>query len=182
MKGVLLLVLPALSFFACSFDYENIDSSKTPDMVLTGVVAERHSGGKKTFEITAAIMEIYSSEKIWAADTVSFREFSDEGSEENSASAGIMLLDEKNEVYTLGGTVTFYAGEDNLTIRGEDLRWNKRENFISAPVESKVEITGENIAASGSGFSANTQERSYSFSGRITGMLIPKDGGEAIEE
>ena len=171
---------------ACSFNYSDGEGEKTPDMVFTGAAAQRYSGGKMTFEIEADTMEVYSSEKIWAAEGVRFAEFDDDGSEENAASAGIMLLDERNEVYTLGGDVAFYVGEDGLAIRGEDLRWEKNADFISAPAESAVSITGKSIAASGTGFSADTQTRSYTFAGRLNGRLIPEDeeseDAEALSE
>ena len=163
---------------SCSFNYSEGEGAKTPDMVFTGAAARRYTDGKKAFEIEAATMEVYSSDKVWAAEGARFTEFSDDGAEENSASAGIMLLDDQNEVYTLGEGVSFYVGEDDLAIRGEDLRWEKSRHFISAPKESAVEITGESISASGAGFFANTQDRSYSFAGRISGRLIPEDEGE----
>ncbi len=182
VKCVAICLAAAAAFLSCSFNYSDAEGGKTPDMVFSGAIAQRYSDGKKTMEIEAATMEVYISEKIWAAENVRFAEFSDDGTEENSASAGIMLLDEQNEIYTLGGNVTFYIGEDDLAIRGEDLRWEKRIYFISAPAESAVEIAGESISASGTGFSANTQDRSYSFAGKISGMLIPKDEGESAGE
>ena len=163
---------------ACSFNYSDGGGEKTPDMVFTGAAAQRYSGGKMTFEIEADIMEVYSGEKLWAAEGVRFAEFDDDGAEQNAASAGIMLLNEQNEVYTLGGDVTFYVGEDDLAIRGEDLRWEKRADFISAPAESAVSITGKSIAASGTGFSASTRTRSYAFAGTLNGRLIPEDEEE----
>ena len=174
MKSVA-LCLAAAALLSCSFNYSEDEGEKTPDMVFTGAAARRYSDGKKTFEIEADTMEAYNAEKLWAAEGVRFAEFSDDGEEANAASAGIMLLDEQNEVYTLGGNVTFYVGEDDLAIRGEDLRWEKRIHFIAAPAESTVEITGKSISAAGSGFSANTQDRSYTFAGKISGRLIPED-------
>ena len=175
------LCIAAIALLSCSFKYSDSEGEKTPDMVFTGAAAQRYSGGKMTFEIEADTMEVYSSEKIWAAEGVRFAEFGDDGAEENAASAGIMLLDEQNEVYTLGGDVAFFVGEDDLAIRGEDLRWEKPIRFISAPAESSVSITGKSISATGTGFSANTQNRSYTFAGKISGRLIPEDEGEERE-
>ena len=179
MKRVALYVAAA-ALLSCSFEYSDAEGEKTPDMVFTGAEARRYSEGKLAFEIKADTMEVYSGEKVWAAEGVSFAEFDDGGAEENAASAGIMLLDEQSEVYTLGGNVTFYVGEDDLAIKGDDLRWQKRERLISAPMDAAVEIAGKSIAAAGTGFSANTQTRSYAFAGKISGRLIPEEdeGGE----
>ena len=182
VKCVALCVVAAAVLAGCSFKYSDDEGEKAPDMVFTEAAARRYSDGKKTFEIEADTMEVYSSEKIWAAEGVRFAEFGDDGEEQNSASAGIMLLDEQNEVYTLGGDVTFYLGEDDLAITGEDLRWEKQSDFISAPAESAVSITGKSISASGTGFSANTQDRSYTFAGRLEGRLIPEDEEDEAAE
>ena len=186
MKCVALCIAAAAALLSCSFKYSDAEGKKTPDMVFTGAVATRYSEGKKTFEIEADTMEVYSAEKLWAAEGVRFAEFDDDGAEQNAASAGIMLLDEQGEVYALGKDVTFYVGEDDLAIKGDDLRWEKQEHFISAPAQAAVSIEGKSIAAAGTGFSANTQTRSYTFAGRINGRLIPdeeeENEGAAAEE
>lgn len=168
-------------YTSCSFDYsEGGADSPPPDMTFSNTHAVRYSDGKKTMEITAATLEIYSQEKIWAGENVAFDEYPENGGGENSASAGLMLLDEKAETYTLGRGVVFTISEDDITIHADDVRWNKAEGLLSSPVNSSVSISSGNITATGRGFSADTKGRSYLFSADVSGIMSPEESeGEA---
>ncbi len=157
---------------ACSFNYsEGSGSSVPPDMTFSRTKATRYSDGKKTMEITAESLEIYNPEKIWAGERISFTEYQENGKEPNSSSAGLMLLDEKNEVYTLGDGVVFNLPEDNMKVKAGDLRWNKKEGFLSSPVDGSVEIESGGITAGGTGFFADTKDRTYRFSRAVSGKM-----------
>lgn len=161
---------------ACSFDYtEGSGDSVPPDMTFSNTKAVRYSDGKKTMEILAEKLEIYSPEKVWAGENISFTEYPENGGDPNSASAGVMFLDEKNEVYTMGGDVTFNLPEDNMKINADDLKWNKKEEYISSPVDAEVEIESGEITTKGTGFLADTKDRSYMFFRGVSGKMTPED-------
>lgn len=129
-------------------------------------------------ELYAGAMEIYSGEQLWAAEDISFTEFPAEGEETNSASAGFLLLDEQNEIYTLGGGAVFRMGEDGMTISGDALRWDKKREFLSSTENGGIRITDGNVSVSGYGFAAGTQDRRYRFRGSVYGTITEESGAE----
>lgn len=177
--NTLFFLLLAPLFVACTFDYAGPESgAQTPDMALTQSRITRYQDGRRTMELYAGAMEIYSGEQLWAAEDISFTEFPAEGEETNSASAGFLLLDEQNEIYTLGGGAVFRMGEDGMTISGDALRWDKKREFLSSTENGGIRITDGNVSVSGYGFAAGTQDRRYRFRGSVYGTITEESGAE----
>lgn len=164
-------------FLSCSFNYGNdtFGTKIIPEMVLTGVEASRYKDARLSMVLSADTLEMYDSDQIWAGEKVSFLQYASDGSGtlEAEGQAGILLVDDASEVYSLGENTTFHSIKDNLTFSAEDLRWTKQTHRLSSPVDGKVKIEkSDGSIISGTGFFADTLAREYEFSNPVTGKLV----------
>ena len=89
---------------------------------------------------------------------------------------GILYIDEKEEQYSLGDTVSFQLIEDDFSIRSPALIWKKKENFLSAPADETVTITQKDeITIEGKSFAANTAAKEFAFNEGATGTILIKE-------
>ena len=164
-------------FLSCSFNYGNeaFSNKMIPEMVLTGVEASRYKDARLSMVLSADMLEMYDTDQIWAGEKVSFLQYASDGSGtlEAEGQAGILLVDDASDVYSLGENTTFHSIKDNLVFSAEDLRWTKQTHRLSSPVNGKVEIEkSDGSKISGTGFFADTLARVYEFSNPVTGKLV----------
>jgi len=172
-------ILTAMALFAgssCSFNYGNISGTDdmVPEMVLEAVTANRYEDASLSVVFTANTLEMYRSDRLWAADSVSFVQYASGGSTEIEArgSAGLMLVDDIDEIYTLGEGVTFEFLSDNLFVSANDLRWSKKERNLCGTRTGEVVISKDDgTMVRGIGFFADTASRTYDFAENVSGML-----------
>lgn len=171
-----ILALSAV-FASCSFNYAEGDGEGKvlPEMVMTDAVATRYESSKVNVVFRAKVLEVYDSDKVWAAEGVSFTEYAANGSGDVHAegSAGILVIDDGAGVYTLGKGTTFRVLEDDVFLTAPDLRWRKKENALAGPDDGMVEVREKDgTVIRGTGFFADTLRRSYRFSGKISGEFV----------
>lgn len=168
-------------FLSCSFNYGNdtFGTAVIPEMVLTGVEASRYKDARLSMLLSADTLEMYDTDRIWAGEKVTFHQYSSDasGTLEAEGQAGLLLVDDSSEVYSLGEGTTFHSIKDNLTFSAEDLRWTKQTHRLSSPVDGKVEIEkSDGSVISGTGFFADTLARLYEFSKPVSGKLVNGTG------
>jgi len=164
-------------FSSCSFNYGNdaFENKMIPELVLNNVKASRYTDARLSLVLLADKIEMYDSDQIWAGEKVSFMQYASDGSGtlEAEGQAGLLLVDDASDVYTLGENTTFHSIKDNLFFRAEDLRWTKQTHRLSSPVNGKVEVEkSDGSKISGTGFFADTLAREYEFSKPVTGTLV----------
>jgi len=164
-------------FFSCSFNYGNevFENKLIPELVLTDVKASRYKDARLSLLLSADKLEMYDSDQIWAGEKVSFLQYASDGSGtlEAEGQAGILLVDDASDVYSLGENTTFHSIKDNLVFSADDLRWTKQTHRLSSPVDGKVEVEkSDGSKISGTGFFADTLARVYEFSKPVTGTLV----------
>jgi len=164
-------------FLSCSFNYGNdaFSNKMIPEMVLTGVEASRYKDARLSMVLSADMLEMYDTDQIWAGEKVSFLQYTSDGTGtlEAEGKAGMLLVDDSSDIYSLGESATFHSVKDNLTFSAEDLRWTKQTHRLSSPVDGKVEIEkSDGSIISGTGFFADTLARQYEFSKPVTGKLV----------
>ena len=171
---------------SCSFDYrdEALSGESAPELVMRNAEASRYEKAEKSIVFSAAILEVYDADRVWAAEQVSFVEYADDGSGsvELEGKAGLLLLDDNEGVYTLGGDTEFFVRDDGLRMRASELQWVKKLHRLYGSETGMVElIKDDGSAVSGTGFFANTLSRSYLFKNDFSGVIVTdtedRDGG-----
>lgn len=173
----ILIFLFLLIFSACSFKYRDdaLLSDNAPEMVMENAKATRYEQSRKTVIFTAGTLEVYDADRVWAVESVKFIEYSDDGSDtvELEGTAGLLIIDDKAGVYSLGNTTNFFMREDGLRVSASDLRWEKKVHRLQSPENGMVEITkSDGSLVRGTGFFADTLSRSYIFKRSFSGVIV----------
>lgn len=178
---VVCFFLSAVLFASCSFNYaEGLDGEKTyPDMEMTGASLSRYEDSRLSLSLSAGMLEIYDADRVWAGSDVSLVQYKGDGSgqTESEASAGLVLIDDSNATYSLGGNVRFRLVKDDMLLLADDLRWEKSANRLSGTKSGEVEVSdGDGTVLRGTGFSADTMSREYRFDNPVSGEMVSGSG------
>jgi len=162
-------IIPVL-FLSCSFNYnEGLDGEKAyPDMEMSGVSLSRYENARVTIVLSAGMLEIYDSDRVWAGSDVAFVQYAADGTGavESEAKSGIILIDDSASVYSLGGDVEFHQVKEDIKLRAGDLQWSKKTSRLSGSKTGEVEIDdGSGTVLRGAGFYPDRQQQ--------TGLLNP---------
>ena len=173
---------PVLIIFictACSFNYQELPEQTVPqpDMIFTNVTLKRYEDTLIDLSVYAQELEMYDEEKIWAGKHISFVQYDKKTQKESmKGQTGILYIDEKEEQYSLGDTVSFQLIEDDFSIRSPALIWKKKENLLSAPAAETVTITQKDeVTVEGKSFAANTAAKEFTFNEGTTGTILIKE-------
>jgi hypothetical protein len=166
---------------SCSFNYGTSasDENPLPEMVLRNAVAQRYENESIALTLNAAVLEMYPSDEVWAAEGVTFTQFSSDGSGKTEAegSAGILLIDDREQTYTLGENAHFHLVSDDIRLAAPALRWVKRLHRLSGSADGEVVLfKGDGTEIRGTGFYADTLSRDYSFRTTVSGSLVSGSG------
>lgn len=170
-------------FLSCSFNYglEALGEKPLPEMVVRKADAQRYENGSISMELKAGLLEIYPTDQVWAAEDVSFIQFSGDGSGsvESEGSAGILLINDTEETYFLGESAEFHLVSDDVKLAAPDLFWVKKLHRLSGPTDGVVRITeGNGSEISGTGFFADTLSHEFVFDSAVSGTL--SSGSEPV--
>jgi hypothetical protein len=175
-----------LALLSCSFDYNGAGSSgpAVPELLLTEVEASRYENARLSMVLSAGVLEMYDADRIWAGENVHFIQYSRDGKGtlEAEGSAGLLLVDDASDVYTLGDQISFHLVSDNLFIRADELRWAKKTQQLAGPADGDVSVEEKDGSMiSGAGFFADTLARKYEFRKPVSGVLV-SDGSASEAE
>lgn len=184
---VILSILLSMTLLSCSFDYrdEALTGEDAPEMVLRNANAARYEKAEQSVVFSAEILEIYDADRVWAAERVLFTEYGDDGTGTAAleGSAGLLLIDEKESVYSLGGGTEFFIREDGLRVIASDLQWQTKLHRLYGPENGTVElIRDDGSSVRGTGFHADTLRHSYLFKRNFSGVITGGASGDATGE
>lgn len=177
---VFAIPLATIALSSCSFNYGAGPGAEDPypEMILSGVVAERYESAAVSLEFSADVLEIYDEDRLWAANGARFTQFDAPGSGavESEASASVLIVDDKNGVYSLGGEVRFSVASEGIVFSAPALRWTKETHRLVGAVDGEVTVEeNDGTVIRGRGFFADTLRRAYDFSGPVSGTLSSTD-------
>lgn len=180
----ILAVLAVFGSSSCSFDYGTATGKDdlVPEMVLESMTADRYENAALSVALSAQTLEMYRADRIWAAEEISFIQYATGGTGEIEArgSAGILSVNDADEIYTLGDGVTFELLGDNLFVSANDLRWSKTERTLRGTRSGEVVISmDDGTLVRGVGFFADTASRTYEFTDSVSGMLVSGENPDA---
>jgi len=170
------LCIAAIFSLSCSFDYSDVADKEPPqpEIVLDEAVASRFSAARLSIAFSADRLELYDADSIWAGQGVAFTQFSEDGTGmvEAEGKAGLLLVDNANEVYSLGDSVFFNVKSEGLSFDAPDLRWEKKTNWLYAPKDGLVTISrNDGTVIHGTGFIADTLGWRYEMNQSAEGTM-----------
>jgi LPS export ABC transporter protein LptC len=176
------LFLVCFFAFGCSFDYGSQSSEDLglPDIVMDEVEYVRVREGEPQVRFRAERAERYEEKQLMELHNFSFEQFTDHGERIDStgqASSALVELDSGN--IGISGGVSLSVDSEDITIETESISWQDKERQLSAGPQDIVRIfrdDGTNFQ--GSGFTANTRNRTWEFSGPIGGVYVDEDEAE----
>ena len=177
--GVALIAF-SIPFLSCSFNYtDGLDGAKAyPDMEMSGVSLSRYEDARVSLVLSAGVLELYDSDKVWAGTDIAFTQYAKDkdGKVESEAQAGLVLIDDGASLYSLGDDVRFHVVKDDISVEAPELQWAKKTNRLSGSDSGEVEIReGDGTVLKGIGFFADTLSREYWFNHTVSGDMVKKD-------
>jgi hypothetical protein len=149
-------------------------------MILEDAVVERYENSSLSIKVNARVLEIYDKDRVWAGTDVAFTQLAGNGSGkiDSEGSAGLLLIDNNSEVYTLGNGSRFTLVADGMTLSAPDLRWIRKTQQLYGTVDGEVEITKEDGSVMrGTGFYADTLSRAFALEGGVSGTMVSGGAG-----
>ncbi|HNY21909.1 MAG TPA: hypothetical protein PKO22_07135 [Treponemataceae bacterium] len=170
------LCIAAFFSLSCSFDYSDAADKEPPqpEIVLDEAVASRFSSARLSVAFSAERLELYDADSIWAGKNITFTQFSEDGTGtvEAEGKAGFMLVDNANEIYSLGDSVVFNVKSEGMLFDAPDLRWEKKTNWLYAPKDGLVTISRDDgTTIQGTGFIADTLGWRYEMNQSAEGTM-----------
>ncbi|ADN03119.1 LPS export ABC transporter periplasmic protein LptC [Spirochaeta thermophila] len=181
MRIRIALLLTGL-LLSCSFNYEEAmwepSTREYPNMTIEHLSHRVVQDGALLLSVTAEKAEEYRDAQILAVTGVLFQEFDREGNVVRQGRAAHARFHRDTEDIETEGEVEVQDRTEDITIRGSDFTWKKKERSISAPPGVEVEIQGENYRLRGTGFSADAGTLSLRFTGNPQGTYTQEEDGE----
>jgi hypothetical protein len=165
---------------SCSFNYTEGDGAGKvlPEMVIEAARATRYEDARIKVVFNADVLEIYDSDRVWAGEKVSFVEYAADasGAVEMEGAASLLVIDDKEGVYSLGNGAFFHLVDDDIKLTAEDLKWTKKTHQLSGSAEGLVKMEeSDGSIIQGTGFFADSLRRYYLFDSTVSGFLM-RDG------
>jgi LPS export ABC transporter protein LptC len=174
---VILLLCSAV--LGCSFDYggSNGEDLGLPDIVMDDVEYVRIRDGEPQVRFLAERAERYEKRQLMEVQNFSFEQFTNHGGKVDStgqASSARIELDSGN--IGISGGVSLSVDSENIVIETENISWNDGERQLAVTPEETVRIfRDDGTSFQGYGFKANTLNRTWEFSGPISGVYVYED-------
>jgi LPS export ABC transporter protein LptC len=123
----------------------------------------------------AASADRYEKSQTMDLKTVTFKQLGEDAGKniqvESTGSADQVHVDTHTNNITLEGNVKIYSKSEDVTIASPSLSWENNSRNISSGADDTVSLSrGDGSTASGKGFSANTRNRTWEFSGPVSGV------------
>ncbi len=161
-------------------EYQDIDEAQYEmvSAIAGRTLGSENEDAKLSMILSADMLEMYDTDGVWAGENVSFVQYSGDTPDEVEAegSAGFLLVDQDEEVYSLGEDISFHLLTDDLFFTANDLQWTKKAHRLSGSANGEVAIEeSDGSIIRGTGFVADTLARIYEFSDPVSGQLVNED-------
>ncbi|MCL2008890.1 MAG: LPS export ABC transporter periplasmic protein LptC [Treponema sp.] len=179
---ILSIILPAILLFSCTFDYGTGDSGEElrPDIVMENIEYVRIRGGDPLARFRAEYAERRERNQTMDLRDFSFEQMEDRGETvnvEGTAGAARVYLS-SGDILLSGGVIVNIESED-ISISTDELEWRDDQRLLLGAPDAEVEVLrsdGTNFI--GRGLSANIRNRTWAFTGEVTGTFIEEDEEE----
>ena len=189
-RYMILCTLFSVLCFACSFDYGipvGTDSDQ-PDIVMDNVEYVRVRDADPQARLQAERVERYEERRLMELRNFSFEQFGSGGEEVNAyGRAGSASYEIDSGDMRLGGGVRIEVDSEDIIIETNWLEWRDKPRTLTGREDDEVQVFQENgTVFTGIGFRADARERTWEFTGSVSGTYIfeddEEDTAEEIEE
>jgi LPS export ABC transporter protein LptC len=171
---------------ACTFDYSagTTGTGTQPDIVMEDVEYVRVRDGDPIVRFTAEKAERWEEKQTMDLQSFSFEQFENHGDEINAAgSAGTAQVELDSLNIRLRDGVSIAVDSEDITIETVQLDWQDKERLLSGSAGEEVRVhRADGTSFTGRGFSADIRNRTWEFSGEVSGTYIQKDDEEEKED
>ena len=167
---------------ACSFDY-GVDSETDkdkPDIVMEKIEYVRVRKGDPLVRFHAEHAQRWEDRQTMEIESFSFEQLEDHGETVNAEGrAGTATVQIDSGDAALRGGVRINIESEDIIIKTGGLEWKDKERTLSGSAEDEVDIErSDGTSFSGRGFSADTRNRTWTFSGEVKGRYVEKEDEE----
>jgi LPS export ABC transporter protein LptC len=176
---------------SCSIQYQTIadNSEEVPEFTLRNASVSRYEQGVLRVTASADLVEQYKKKNIYYAQNVECEIFEEDGTLQTKGIFGFVAADIDNKVYTFFDSVTVDNYSEKTSVRAETLKWSGKTGLLASGRESTVTIIREaednssqenpegnatTFSFTGSGFSADSNKRTYRFS-EVSGKIDSRE-------
>jgi LPS export ABC transporter protein LptC len=178
--------LAVFVFGRCTFDYgdataENADQA---DIVMGNVEYVRMRDGDPVVRFRALQAERYENRQTMELQNFSFEQFYGHSSEINatgSAGSGLVELDSGN--IQLEQSIIIAVDSEDITIETDKLSWEDEKRILAGSDDHTVDIQrSDGTVFSGRGFSVDSRNKTWSFTGSVEGSYVDTEIEDEEEE
>jgi len=174
------------SFSSCSFDYGNQEGAdkNQPDIVMENVEYVRVRSADPQARFQAERLERYEERGIIELRNFSFEQFGSSVEEINAhGRAGSASVEIDSGDIHLDNEVRIDVETEDLAIETKWLEWKDKDRILTGGEEEEVNIYQESgTDFTGIGFRADARQRTWEFTGNVSGTYIQDDDEEEEEE
>jgi len=173
------LLVFSLLFASCSFDYSDQTGSNKdqPDIIMENVEYVRIRSADPQARLLAERVERYEERRIMELRNFSFEQFGNHGENVNAyGRAGSASFEIDSGNIRMDHGVRIDVDSENLAIETLRLDWKDKERTLAGGDMDEVNIYQENgTAFAGIGFHADARQRTWEFTGNVSGTYIHDD-------
>jgi LPS export ABC transporter protein LptC len=178
-------LLFSLFFVSCSFDYGNqAGGDDMPDIVMDNVEYVRVRSADPQARLQAERVERFEERRIMELRNFSFEQFGSRGADVNAyGRAGSASFEIDTGNIRMGSGVRIDVESEDIIIETDWIEWRDRPKTLSGRETDEVYIFQESgTVFSGRGFRADARQRTWEFSGGVSGTYIQEDEEEVAAE
>ena len=173
MKGFLLAAGTLLLACSCSLSYnvQAQDESRVPEFTFRDAHFKRYEDNEQTFSVEAKRMEQYAAYPVTYAQDAEFKIWNEDNEVETEGSCGLLGMHSDGQHFTLFRDILIKNYKQEMELHADKLKWNAENGQIVSDTISTVQVIKGNLTISGTGFSADSKTKDFSFATSANGSI-----------
>ena len=185
MKKIFFVLVLALSTISCSIKYQDSFNAEdsVPEFKFEESELTRYEKRKITVSFSAQELEQYKKSSESFAKNIEFTSFDDNGEVSVQGTCDLLSANTDTETYLLFDNINEYSKKEAATFTSDSLRWDAKTEQLTSGRLDTVKIKKDDVTIYGTGFSSSSIDKTFRFSGTVSGEIITKDNqNNNIEE
>lgn len=180
MKKIFFVLVLALSTISCSIKYQDSFNAENsvPEFKFEESELTRYEKRKITVSFSAQELEQYKKSSESFAKNIEFTSFDDNGEVSVQGSCGLLSANTDTETYLLFDNINVYSKKEAATFTSDSLRWDAKTEQLTSGRLDTVKIKKDDVTIYGTGFSSSGIDKTFRFSGTVSGEIITKDNNQ----
>ena len=177
MKKIFFVLVLALSTISCSIKYQDSFNAENsvPEFKFEESELTRYEKRKITVSFSAQELEQYKKSSESFAKNIDFTSFDDNGEVSVQGSCDLLSANTDTETYLLFDNINVYSKKEAATFTSDSLRWDAKTEQLTSGRLDTVKIKKDDVTIYGTGFSSSGIDKTFRFSGTVSGEIITKD-------